>query len=135
MGAGQIGFHETGWVGQKNLFPGAQPDLPFNQPAHDANVLGPADRVATDQYVVLELQTQMSPCGLVGQFNMFATRYALPFAKARRNHAQGVENVDLSDALELGSTRLTTRKSHHVEGRHARLFSSIGLDRADDCLA
>ena len=113
----------------------AQVNFSLNQASHHAHMIGPADRVAAHQNVALELQAQMAPGGLVGQFGVFAAAHTLPVTKAGRDQAQRVEHIDLRDTLELGRLHPAVRKRHHVERRHARLLGSIGLNRTDDRLA
>jgi hypothetical protein len=94
---GQVGLHQQRGVGQQLVLPFAQPDLAFDQAAHHAHVLGPADGVAAHQAVAVELQAQVRPAA--GRSVPHARRRARrPTCRSWRDQAQRVEHVDLRDA-------------------------------------
>ena len=53
--AGEVGLHQQRRVVQQPVLPLAEGDLAFDQPAHHAHVIRPADRVAADKAVAAEL--------------------------------------------------------------------------------
>ena len=118
--AGQVGLHQQRRVVQQLVLPLAQRHLAFDQAAHHADVLGPADGVAAHEAVAAELQAQVTALRGVTQINVLDTLGLVSASFGAWDGVPGGQHVEMTD-----------RDADGGKGRHLSL--QFGGDRLVGC--